>query len=136
MNNILHITKSLTVSFLNGWRDHQGYTSRRDFWLTKLAVLAVTAVVFIAVYIVANGVNVFGEVLGIRFIERIIPELIMWCSIIVIAVVSAVCELAILARRFNDAGFNRWLLLTLLIPGFGFIPVVMAIAPREGHKFI
>jgi uncharacterized membrane protein YhaH (DUF805 family) len=136
MNNILHITKSLTVSFLNGWRDHQGHTSRRDFWLTKLAVLAVTVVLFIAVYAVASGVNVFGDVLGIRFLERILPELIMWGGILTAGVISAVCELALLARRFNDAGFNRWLLLTLLIPGFGFIPLVMAIAPREGHKFI
>jgi uncharacterized membrane protein YhaH (DUF805 family) len=131
---MIAIIRLYLESYLKKWSDCYTSVSRRDFWLTQVCVLLATIVLGLILFGICSGISFAGNTLDIPVVAGIIPSVLMVMGAIVLSVVNLFCGVALLCRRFNDIGINIWWVATILIPGFGFIPYLIALLPRGGIK--
>ena len=102
----------LVDCFLKPYADFSGYTSRKEFWLSYVAMLVAS-------------IGLTGLVLLLMAVAGVSGGLIatILCSIVGLGLV--VPGLAISVRRLRDAGLSPWLLLVSLIPGLGALALLV-----------
>lgn len=133
---------SFGQAFARFWRKYAVFTgraSRSEFWWSYLAnALIVTAAVSlfggaISVLVAVSGPNDGGQGSSVALV------VVLGYLIILIGLVAlGIPTLAALTRRYHDADKSGLLLLLLLIPYVGFIPVlILAVLPTEprGARF-
>lgn len=99
-------------SLLRPYADFSGVSSRKEFWLTYLAVCIISAGVTGLTLLVMGLAGMTGIIIGsaiaaIFGLGLLIPNL------------------AISVRRLRDAGMSPWLILIILIPAIGAIALIV-----------
>lgn len=102
----------LVDCFLKPYADFSGYTSRKEFWLSYVAMLVAS-------------IGLTGLVLLLMAVAGVSGGLIatVLCSIVGLGLL--VPGIAISVRRLRDAGLSPWLMLVVLVPGLGALALLV-----------
>ena len=102
----------LVDCFLKPYADFSGYTSRKQFWLSYVAMLVAS-------------IGLTGLVLLMMAVAGVSGGLIatVLCSIVGLGLL--VPGIAISVRRLRDAGLSPWLMLVVLVPGLGALALLV-----------
>ena len=102
----------LVDCFLKPYADFSGYTSRKEFWLSYVAMLVAS-------------IGLTGFVLLLMAVAGVSGGLIatVLCSIVGLGLL--VPGIAIGVRRLRDAGLSPWFMLVVLVPGLGALALLV-----------
>ncbi len=110
------------VGVLSKYAGFRGRATRSEYWLFVLASLVVSIVV-----------GIVGSVLGLTIGEGAGAP-----NILILAYTLAVMlpSIAVMVRRFHDAGHSGWMALLILIPIIGLIAVIvfMILPSQQGDN--
>ena len=102
----------LVDCFLKPYADFSGYTSRKEFWLSYVAMLVAS-------------IGLTGVVLLLMAVAGVSGGLIATVLYSIVGLGLLVPGIAIGVRRLRDAGLSPWFMLVVLVPGLGALALLV-----------
>ncbi len=122
---------SAYINALNKYFDYRGRSSRREYWMFMITTIGVQVIGLLVLFSSMAAWVLATEGSLREFPYCLIVDITFICYLFICFFAFALPGLALMARRLNDMGWSRWLLLVVVfmipLPPFVFFTMIIII---------